>query len=48
MTVIAFHGSCLGNLPGVVAACCGHGVKEGYIKFSNGTVVRGNFGISKE
>jgi len=31
---------CLGLLPGVVAACCGHGGKErGYLKFSNGVVL---------
>jgi len=29
---------CLGDLPGVVGACCGHGRKEqqGYILFENG------------
>lgn len=35
---------CLGELPGVEFACCGHGgmVKEerGYIAFSNGVVLR--------
>ncbi len=24
------HDACLGNLPNVKFACCGHGVKEGY------------------
>jgi hypothetical protein len=33
---------CLGVLPGVDNACCGHGVRsEAYIQFTNGTVVRG-------
>ena len=34
---------CLGKLPGVKAACCGHGGKGnsgGYLYFENGTVVR--------
>lgn len=34
--------SCLGDLPGVDNACCGHGVREqAYIRFTNGTIVRG-------
>lgn len=33
---------CLGVLPGVDNACCGHGVREeSYIRFENGTVVKG-------
>lgn len=39
-----FHESdpCLGNLPGVDNACCGHGVREeSYIRFTNGVVVKG-------
>jgi len=33
---------CLGTLPGVDNACCGHGVPEAaYIRFTNGVVVRG-------
>lgn len=34
---------CLGKLPGVLFACCGHGGKTpntGYIYFENGTCVR--------
>lgn len=34
---------CLGYLPGVKFACCGHGKHEGYIAFSNGTTIRGTF-----
>jgi hypothetical protein len=32
---------CLGMLPAVKAACCGHGVSNSYIAFENGVVVRG-------
>jgi ribosomal protein S18 len=31
---------CIGRLPGVKNACCGHGKKGGYIAFENGIVVR--------
>ncbi len=34
---------CLGTLPGVTFACCGHGVGDGYVKFDNGAVLRGLF-----
>lgn len=34
---------CLGSLPGVRNACCGHGVEPGYVMFDNGTVIRGDF-----
>ena len=27
---------CLGLLPGVAAACCGHGLDRGYVLFENG------------
>ena len=33
---------CLGKLPGVKNACCGHGDREqSYIQFENGTIIRG-------
>lgn len=32
---------CIGILPGVDYACCGHG-KNGYISFMNGIVIRFN------
>lgn len=36
------HDWCLGALPGVVNACCGHGnPSEAYIQFENGIEVRG-------
>ncbi len=32
---------CLGELPGVVGACCGHGdSKKAYMSFANGVVLR--------
>ncbi|MCB1711529.1 MAG: hypothetical protein KDH96_03330 [Candidatus Riesia sp.] len=34
------HDACLGKLPGVSYACCGHGVKRGYMMFSDGKIVR--------
>lgn len=36
----AGHDPCIANLPGVDFACCGHG-GEGYVKFSNGQILRG-------
>lgn len=38
---------CLGQLPGVIHACCGHGVDEGYIMFENGVTIRGWFEVEK-
>ncbi len=36
------HDPCLGILPGVDNACCGHGIKErAYIRFKNGVCVTG-------
>lgn len=33
---------CLGILPGVMNACCGHGnSKQAYIQFENGVTIRG-------
>lgn len=33
---------CLDNIPGVIAACCGHGIKEmSFIKFKSGKVFVG-------
>jgi hypothetical protein len=31
---------CLGVLPGVSYACCGHGEKPAYVRFENGVTVR--------
>lgn len=30
------HDPCLGTLPGVVSACCGHGVEDAYVVTSDG------------
>ena len=36
------HDACLGTLPGVMNACCGHGEeKEAYVQFHNGEILRG-------
>lgn len=36
------HDGCLGTLPGVANACCGHGdVGSAYIQYPDGTVVSG-------
>jgi hypothetical protein len=39
---------CLGKLPGVRFACCGHGKDYGYIVFENGTVVISKTGFEVE
>lgn len=41
------HDPCIANLPGVIGGCCGHGVTEGYIRFENGVVIRGEFKIAE-
>lgn len=38
-----YQDPCIANLPGVVAACCGHGTWESYALFENGRVLRGKF-----
>jgi hypothetical protein len=30
------YDACLGRIPGAVAACCGHGVRPGYVMFPRG------------
>jgi hypothetical protein len=39
---------CLGKLPGVKFACCGHGAREGYMYFENEVIVRFNISSSNE
>ena len=40
------HDACLGTLPGVMNACCGHGKKqEAYIQFLDGFAIRGKDAI---
>ena len=38
----AGHDPCIANLPGVVYACCGHGISYGYLKFDDGRRLRFN------
>ncbi len=42
------HDPCIANLPGVRAACCGHGVEPGYVMFETGHVIRGQFDRDRE
>lgn len=35
--------ACLPELPGVIFACCGHGVEPGVVIFENGMVIRGEW-----
>jgi hypothetical protein len=38
------HDACIADLPGVDFACCGHRAGEtGYVKFSDGRVIDGQF-----
>lgn len=40
------HDPCLGTLPGVQNACCGHGnTEQAYIQFENGEIYRGLIAI---
>lgn len=37
------HDGCIGELPDVVNACCGHGrIKEAYIQLNDGSYIRGS------
>lgn len=36
------HDGCLGTLPGIMNACCGHGqIKEAYVQFLDGSSIHG-------
>ena len=40
------HDGCLGTLPGVMNACCGHGdVEEAYIQFLDGNTISGESAV---
>ena len=40
------HDACLGTLPGVMNACCGHGdIKEAYVQFPDASCIRGEEAI---
>lgn len=42
LPIDGLYDSCIGKLPGVKNACCGHGnTGRAYIQFENGTTVRG-------
>jgi hypothetical protein len=41
------HDPCISNLPGVLNACCGHGIEAGYVQFENGVTLRGVFTIER-
>ena len=36
------HDPCISSLPGVHAACCGHGVSSGYIMFEDRSIIKMN------
>ncbi|MGY0692961.1 hypothetical protein ACW2QC_09260 [Virgibacillus sp. FSP13] len=41
------HDGCLGTLPGVMNACCGHGqTRESYVQFLDGYSIHGEDGLS--
>ena len=41
------HDGCLGTLPGVANACCGHGaVEEAYIQLHDGSELRGESALA--
>lgn len=41
------HDCCLGTLPNVMNACCGHGnIEEAYIQYSDGAIVGGEKAIN--
>jgi hypothetical protein len=40
------HDECIGSLPGVVNACCGHGnVDYAYVHYQSGLVMRGHAAV---
>lgn len=42
------HDGCLGTLPGVMNACCGHGATEdAYIQFPDGTSIHGEEAVCR-
>lgn len=36
------YDACLGYIDGAIAACCGHGVEKGYVKFTRNSNKREN------
>lgn len=42
------HDGCLGELMGIMNACCGHGrVDETYLQYWNGTIIRGKQAVEE-
>ena len=40
------HDACLGTIPDIMNACCGHGIEsDAYIQFNNDKVIRGKKAI---
>jgi hypothetical protein len=35
------YDSCIGFVPGVIKACCGHGSKAPYVKLPNNKIIKG-------
>jgi hypothetical protein len=41
------HDPCLGTLPGVLNACCGHGaIREAYVQMANGELLTGELALA--
>lgn len=41
------HDGCIGTLPQVMNACCGHGIpNDAYVQFDNGKIIRGKTAIA--
>lgn len=42
------HDACLGELPNVINACCGHGItSDAYIQFTNKRIERGENALTR-
>lgn len=42
------HDGCIGTLPNVMNACCGHGEKEiAYVQYENGSILRGEEALAE-
>lgn len=42
------HDGCLGELPGIMNACCGHGrIDEAYLQYLDGSIISGKQAIKE-
>lgn len=42
------HDGCIGTLPNVMNACCGHGtIDEAFVQYYNGKIIRGQFALNE-